>query len=116
MSGSVDVLAAIDARLLKFIATRDQRIAKTQPWSPTPLQDAFTALVSRGYVKVGGRASCGGTVDPTWTEFTLWNEVVRKAQSLGYEIEVTPVKHGNGWATKCGGFWDENEYRIGEGA
>lgn len=102
----------ISPKLEDYIATRDRRIAKSQPWSPTPLLDAFRELLTRGSVKVGGRASCGGSVDPTWAIFTAWNEVVRKARSLGYAIAEQDIKHGNGWATVAGGFWNEREYVI----
>jgi hypothetical protein len=102
----------IDPRLEKYIATRDRRIAKDQPWSPTPLLDEFRQLLSKGEVRVGGRATCGTYRDPSWLIFTSWNEVVRKAVALGYVIEVSPIKHGNGWATKAGGFWNENDYRL----
>lgn len=111
MSAPVDVLAA-HPRLVSFIATRDKRIAKKQPWSPTPLSDLFHELLARGSVKVGGRATCGASVDPTWVTFTAWGEVIGKARASGFQIEITPIKYGNGWATKAGGFWDENEYRL----
>lgn len=111
MSRPVDVLAD-NPRLVAFIATRDKRIAKKQPWSPTPLHDLFSELLARGSVTVGGRSSCGGSVDPTWVKFTAWVEVVRKARAAGFQIEEEPIKHGNGWATKAGGFWNENEYRL----
>ena len=111
MSETDDVLAAYP-RLSAFIATRDRRIAKKQPWSPTRLRDLFHELLVRGVVIVGGRATCGTSTDPTWIEFTAWNEVVRKARGAGFDIAEIPIKHGNGWATKAGGFWNENEYRL----
>ena len=102
----------IPAALQSYIATRDKAMAKDTPWSPTPLADLFSELVSRGTVRMGGRATCGSSTDPTWKAFTKWNEVVSKARKLGIAIEEQPIKHGNGWATKAGGFWDEREYRI----
>lgn len=103
-------MSAIEERLAKFITTRDRRVAKK--WSPTPISEIFNELLARGVVRVGGRATCGTSVDPTWVEFCAWKEVVVKARKMGYQITETPIKHGNGWATKCGGFWEENEYRI----
>ena len=99
-------------KLAAYIATRDKRIAKLQPWSPTPMSDLFHELLARHTIKVGGRASCGGSTDPTWTAFTAWGEVVRKARAVGFQIEEESIKHGNGWATKAGGFWNENQYRL----
>lgn len=108
-----EVLLA-DHRLLKYIATRDARIAKAQPWSPTPLLDEFKKLCAGQAIRVGGRATCGSYVDPTWKVFCAWREVIAKARKLGYEIHEKNIKHGNRWATKAGGFWDEYEYSLGE--
>lgn len=102
----------IDAKLMSYIATRDRRLAKLQPWTPTRLGDAFAQLLDKGAVTVGGRASCGGKVDATWLVYTSWCDVVMKARKLGFVIDATPIKHGNGWASKAGGFWQENEYRL----
>lgn len=102
----------MNEKLKSFIATRDRRIAKRSPWMTSPLAEAFGSLLTGGAVKMGGRATCGSTVDPTWSDFCAWNEVVRKARALGYEIAEEPVKHGNGWATKAGGFWDERVYKL----
>lgn len=114
MDGKVksDVVAAIPPALASFIATRDRRIAKDQPWSPTPISELFGNLLRNGRVVVGGRHSCGPRRDPSLTLFSAWNEVVAKAKTAGLSITVTPIKHGNGWATKAGGFWDENEYVL----
>jgi hypothetical protein len=108
----VDVLADVDARLLSFIATRDRRIAKSQPWSPTPIADNFRELLDRGEVVVGGRTTCGKHTDASWEVYTLWNEVVCKARKLGIHIQAEGIKHGNAWATKAGGFWDEKRYTF----
>jgi hypothetical protein len=108
----VNTIELMPAALAKFIATRDKRAEKLRPWSRTPLSDYFRELVEKGVVRVGGRATCGSRVDPTWVEFGFWKEIVSKARALGYAIEEAPIKHGNGWATKAGGFWDESEYRL----
>lgn len=106
------VLAATDPRLRSYMATRDRRLAKDRPWSPQPLAEIFAALMTRGVVRVGGRATCGAHTDPTWTEFRLWNEVVRKAGQLGLQIEQLDIKQPNGSPTRSGGFWNESEYRL----
>lgn len=102
----------IPSQLVKYIAVRDARIMKTQPWSTYPLRMAFDELLTRGVVRMGGRASCGGKVDPTWQEFGWFNEIIRKAVALGYRITVTPIKQPNKSPTMAGGFWDENEYSL----
>jgi hypothetical protein len=95
-----------------FIFTRDKRAAKSAGYAKAPHSENFARLVAGQQVVVGGRATCGSKLDPTWAEFTAWKEIVHKARSLGFVIEETPVKHGNAWATKAGGFWDENQYRL----
>ena len=100
----------MDTKLAKYIATRDKRMK--HPISATPLLDQFEELQKRGQVEVGGRASCGPAKNPTWAFFTAWNEIVRKAQSLGFYIDVTPVKHANKSPTMAGGFWNSNIYKL----
>lgn len=102
----------MDPRLQSYIATRDKRVAKLRGYDLAPMARQFAELVERGVVRVGGRATSGPKTDPTWIEFGLWNEIVRKARALGYVIEETSIKHDNAWATKSGGFWDEREYRL----
>jgi hypothetical protein len=77
-----------------------------------PIKEKFIELLQKSSVVAGGRASCGGTVDPTWVFFTLFNEVIRKATSLGYKIKVQRIKCENAYATIKGGFWHENEYTL----
>lgn len=100
--------------LQRFIETRDRRVQATSGlgWNKAAITEQFTKLMAGQVVRIGGRASCGGKVDPTWVEFTAWNEVIKKARASGITISDTPVKHGNGWATKCGGFWDERDYCL----
>jgi|GEM_PF-1508328 len=99
--------------LLKYIATRDKRHAKYDSMGRTDwMLETFKELHEKGSVRVGGRASCGGKVDPTWMTFTLWNEIVRKAQDLGHRIDVVSIKHPNKSPTMAGGFWNENEYTV----
>lgn len=103
----------MNPKLQSYIATRDKRMK--HPISDTPLFDQFKELQERGQVEVGGRASCGSSCDPTWAFFTAWNEIIKKAQSLGHVIEVTPVKHANKSPTMAGGFWNSNIYRLPHG-
>jgi hypothetical protein len=100
----------IPASLEKYIATRDRK--QNNPISKTPLREQFLELLERGKVEVGGRSSCGSRVDPTWVFFTAWNEVVKKANLIGYSISVAPVKHANKSPTMAGGFWYSNLYEV----
>lgn len=106
--------SAVHPVLAKYIGTRDKRCHKASGWHPCAMTENFQSLLAHGELTVGGRATCGTKVDPSWVGFTAWKEIVRKAQSLGYVIEVEPIKHGNGWATKAGGFWDECKYTLKE--
>lgn len=109
---SLVVETEIEPRLARYIATRDRRVKKDYPWESQPMTALFRELLGKGVVRVGGRATCGPHRDPTWTSFQAWCEIVSKARKCGYEIEEQDIKHGNGWATKAGGFWTEREYRI----
>lgn len=111
-SSTTEESSAVPEQLRKFIETRDRRVMKASGWRDAAISETFRKLLVTGSVVVGGRSSCGGKVDPTWVEFTAWNEVVQKARALGFDISKAPIKHGNAWATKCGGFWDENEYTL----
>jgi len=97
-------------RLLSYIATRDRRLEKSH--SAMRLLNDFERLMKFGHVTVGGRASCGSGTDPSWTYYTMWHEIVRKARGLGMKIYERPIKQTNAWATKCGGFWHEEEYSL----
>jgi hypothetical protein len=96
--------------LLNYIATRDKRL--NDPVTQTRLLETFRELIAKGRVEVGGRAACGSKCDPTWKTFTAWNEVVRKAMKIGYEIKSAPVKHANKSPTMAGGFWESNIYEL----
>ena len=96
--------------LEKYIQTRDRMLHKKGHFQADALTRSWQKLMQFGQIEVGGRASCGGAPDLSWVEFTAWQEIVRKAQGLGVDITVIPVKSGNGWATKARGFWDANVY------
>lgn len=100
------------AKLDSYVATRERRVANAYGYPSGALRDNFRRLVAGQTVRVGGRATCGARIDPTWVELCAWKEIVRKARALGLVITETPIKHGNGWATKAGGFWDENDYTL----
>jgi len=100
----------MNPKLEKYIATRDRRMKN--PITKEPLRQQFDELEQRGTVEVGGRASCGSGVDPTWSFFCAWNEIVRKAVALGYQIEIAPVKHANKSPTMARGFWNSNIYTL----
>lgn len=103
---------ALPQKLVSFIATRDRKVEKFWPHSPNHLADLFGELLSVGVVTVGGRSTCGGS-DPTMSALRMWNEVVKKARSLGYAITENQVRGlANAWATRGGGFWNESEYRL----
>lgn len=102
----------MDSKLKSYISTRDKRLAKDYPWLPS-ISSVFDELMDRGSVVVGGRSTCGSGKDPTWAVWCAWREVVSKALKLGYDIREEPIKHGNGWATKSGGFWEESRFTMG---
>ena len=96
--------------LQKYIATREKRLSD-EP-GPDVLMPVFKKLLSHGRIEVGGISTCGKYVDPSWRQFTAWNEIVTKAQKLGFKITVTRVQHKNKSPTTCGGWWESNIYEI----
>jgi hypothetical protein len=107
-----DCKKVIHPKLETYIATRDKRISKYRPYDRTHIRDLFVQLLERGAVTVGCRSTCGGS-DPTMHVYRAWNEVVRKARTLGYQIAEERVRGiGNSWATLSGGSWDETEYKL----
>jgi hypothetical protein len=110
-----DCKKVIHPKLETYIATRDKRISKYWPHRRTHIRDLFVQLLEKGAVAVGCRSTCGGS-DPTMHAYRAWNEVVRKARALGYQITEERVRGiKNSWATLSGGFWDETEYKLVEG-
>lgn len=100
-------------KLQKYAATRDAKVIAAYGWGrEPPITARLQKLLNGETVVVGGRATCGGKVDPTWTELVLWRQVICKARAIGVNVVEAPIKQGNAWATKCGGFWDEYEYRV----
>lgn len=99
-------------KLEKYISTRDSKISKLQGYPGTPLKNYFEDLMNFGFINVGGRASCGKHVDLSWKIFEMWREVVKKAITLGYNIEIESIPQKNRYATTNGGFWQENKYRL----
>lgn len=110
MSGAVAV--ELPDKLRSFIETRDRKSAAAAGYRKAPHAENFVRLLAGDAIRVGGRASCGSRVDPSWVEFMAWNEIVRKAQKLGYRITIETIPQKNAWATKAGGFWHENSYQL----
>jgi hypothetical protein len=102
------------ATLQKYISTRDKRVAQVDAINhPARISELFAELITKKQVRVGGRSSCGtGKVDATWIQFTSWNEVVSKANKLGYRIQVNSIKQDNKSPTMAQGWWHENEYVL----
>lgn len=111
-SSTTEESSVVPPALASYIATRDKRCLKANGWNGAEITQTFTELMKFGRVTVGGRATCGSSIDPSWVHFCAWKEVVKKARMFGYEINATPIPQKNAWATKAGGFWDEEEYVL----
>lgn len=99
-------------KLQSYIETRDKKLSQKGHYRGDELAFTFELLLTRKEVNVGGRASCGSSKNISWDIFTAWNEIVRKAQKLGYEISVERIPQKNGSPTRSGGFWHENTYTL----
>lgn len=100
------------ATLDKYIATRINNLEKRGYWNPTELRKQWEDLQKFSQIAVGGRATCGQSVDMTWVTLGMWNEIINNAKRLGFAIEVTPIKHDNGYATIKRGFWQSSLYKL----
>jgi hypothetical protein len=100
----------IPPSLVRYIATRDKR----HPFTTSTLQMRFEELIRFGTVHIGGLCTAGrGNLHPSWTYYTSWNEIVRKAQRLGYEIEIVKDQHVPSKTTAMsGGYPQANYYHL----
>jgi hypothetical protein len=93
----------------------DVALSKRFGYETSATATALNTLFLKGRVEVGYRSSCGRT-DPTTYIYREWMKVVKAAEKCGFHISIEPVKHGNSWATKSGGFWQSSIYSIAERA
>ena len=99
-------------KLKSYIATRDRKLQAAGYWCENQFTKHFEDLIRHKTLRVGGRATCGNHLDMTWRIYTLWNEIVKKANTLGYKIAVKVIKQDCRWVTTAGGYWHENEYTL----
>jgi hypothetical protein len=102
----------MNIKLQKYIMTRDRKLKSSGYYRDDQLQCTFNDLIKHKSILVGGRSSCGNSKNISWMIFTMWNEIVKKANSLGYPIKVKSIPQKNKSPTTCGGFWHENEYTL----
>ncbi len=108
--GPVDVVVG---RLHAMAAKSDAALSKRAGYETTGISTALHSLLKHGRVEVGYRQSCGKT-DPTAYMYREWVKLLKAAEKSGLRIAVEPVKHGNSWATKSGGFWSSAIYALPE--
>lgn len=94
-------------------AKADERLNKRAGYSANPCGGHLATLLEFGKVEVGWRESCGST-DYTMHVYREWAKVLKALRASGAVISEEPMKHGNAWATKGGGFWNSIVYRLGD--
>ena len=100
-------------KTLALIASIDERLNKSAGWNERQVSTWANSLIKFGSVEVGWRESCGST-DATSKKYAAWKRVVTELKKDGLKISEVRQKHGNAWATKCGGFWNSIVYRAEE--
>lgn len=97
---------------LKAKATdADARLSTKAGYPGKDLSKALETLFQFGQVEIGWRESCGKT-DFTMFVFREWKKIVTALRKNGFQLSEEPIKHGNAWATKCGGFWSSIKYSL----
>lgn len=77
----------------------------------TMLADSAEKLIAGKAVEVGYRATCGCT-DQTLKDYRVFQKFIAALRYEGIEVRETLVKHGNGYATNNGGFWNSYIFEI----
>ena len=106
--GPVDVTVG---RLCKMAEKSDAALSKRAGYDTSDVRTNLDSLLTHGRVEVGYRQSCGKT-DYTHHAYREWAKLLKAAERGGLRIMVEPVKHGNSWATKSGGFWSSAIYTL----
>ena len=106
--GPVDVIVG---RLRVMAEKSDAVLSKRAGYETSDVRTNLDSLLKRGRVEVGYRQSCGKT-DYTHHAYREWAKLLKVAEKGGLRIAVEPVKHGNSWATKSGGFWSSAIYTL----
>lgn len=105
-------MSMIDAPKATALADRlDIDLNRRAGWRQDACTRNLRQLIDDGQVEVGWRESCGST-DPTLHAYRAWRRVVAAARKDGMVITETPVKHGNSWASRGGGFWQSIIFKI----
>lgn len=106
--------STVAERLRDLARKCDERLSVRAGYNTHDTFNALDSLLVHGSVEVGYRQACG-TTDPTQHTYREWVKVLKAAAKAGLVVAVAPVKHGNAWATKCGGFWSSSVYTISGG-
>ena len=107
-AGPVDVIVG---RLRVMAEKSDAALSKRAGYQTSDVRTNLDSLLKHGRVEVGYRQSCGKT-DYTHHAYREWAKLLKSAEKSGLQIAVEPVKHGNSWATKSGGFWSSAIYTL----
>lgn len=106
--GPVDVIVG---QLHAMAAKSDAALSKRAGYETSDVRTNLDSLLKHWRVEVGYRQSCGKT-DYTQYAYREWAKLLKAAEKGGLRISVEPVKHGNSWATKSGGFWSSSIYTL----
>lgn len=89
----------------------DVKINAKLGYNANTLANLVEQLMTYGRIEVGWRESCRST-HITLTAAREWKKVLKCLLKCGIQIESEEVKHGNGWASKAGGFWKSIRYSM----
>ena len=98
-------------KLFALAVKADVALTSRAGYKTNNIKTYLELIINHGRVEVGYRSSCGKT-DFTQYVYREWCKLLKAAEKIGINISVEPIKHGNSWATKKGGFWSSAIYVL----
>jgi len=101
----------LSERTKRLVEALDKKANERAGYNDNPMSGAIDCLTRFGKFEIGWRESCGST-DATMHTYRAWCRVAASMKRDGITLMEERGKHGNGYATIKGGFWNSIIYRV----
>jgi hypothetical protein len=101
----------ISEKTAAFVKAQDEKLNAVVGYVSNPLAGWLKVIELKGSVEVGWRECCGCR-DNTAKERAAWVKLVARLVADGNEFAIERIKHGNGYATMKGGFWQSERFTL----